>query len=289
MKKIIITAVIIAVILLVAALAVNASGWWTFLNWPLNKIVAGTPDESCYISDDCKIATTSCAICDCGSAVNKNWQAYCPFKNRQRILCETCIDSQAICLNYKCRYQPAAPVADAVNSFNLQTQVIDNNSGVPIKDAIVYLGKGFYFCLTDETGKCIINSGTPGSYGFTVYKKGYERFFQHEQFVRGDNTRTAELKPAPQAPVTYTISGTIIENISYPGTLSENHFFKIKQANGQEDYIFNQLGYNNPPDDSFKKFVDKKVMISGYRDKGFIGWAGEKVEGIYVESISLNK
>ena len=101
MKKIfIIIGIIIALILIV--LAVNISGYSTFLNWPLNKLIAGTPDGSCFVDEDCKIANTTCGVCDCGQAVNKNWQAYCPFKNNF-IKCKPCPPLQAQCLKYACR------------------------------------------------------------------------------------------------------------------------------------------------------------------------------------------
>jgi len=102
-KIIIILSIIIALIII--ALAVNLSGYWTFLNWPINKLVAKTPDQSCFVDEDCKIAPTTCGPCDCGQAVNKNWQAYCPLKSRQRVLCKTCPSSQAVCRRYACRIE----------------------------------------------------------------------------------------------------------------------------------------------------------------------------------------
>jgi len=99
----IILGIIIALIIII--LAVNLTGYWTFLNWPLNKLVAKTPDGSCLVDEDCKIAATSCGPCDCGQAININWQPYCPFKNTQRVLCKTCPSVQAICRKYACRIE----------------------------------------------------------------------------------------------------------------------------------------------------------------------------------------
>lgn len=98
--------IIIIVALVIIILAANLSGYWTFLNWPLNKISAGTPDASCFVDEDCKIAATTCAPCDCGQAVNINWNANCPFKSRQVINCKMCASVQAICRNYACRTEP---------------------------------------------------------------------------------------------------------------------------------------------------------------------------------------
>jgi hypothetical protein len=102
MKKLLIILGIIIVLILIV-LAINFAGYWTFLNWPLNKLVAGTPDGSCYVNSDCKIAPTTCGVCDCGQAVNKNWQAYCPLVRKNKILCKTCPPLQAQCMKYACR------------------------------------------------------------------------------------------------------------------------------------------------------------------------------------------
>ena len=124
-----------------------------------------------------------------------------------------------------------------------------------------------------------------GSYGLTVYKKGYERFFQRGEFSSGSNVLILEIKALSAPPASFTISGIVIEIISSPGSKSENHFFKIKQASGQEDYLFNQLGYNNSGDNWLKDYINKKVTITGYRGQGYIGWQHEPKEGIYVEKI----
>ncbi|OGY42335.1 MAG: hypothetical protein A2Y67_04380 [Candidatus Buchananbacteria bacterium RBG_13_39_9] len=121
--------IIIILALAIIALAVNISGFWTFLNWPLNKLIAGTPDGSCYVSSDCKIAPTTCGVCDCGQAVNKNWQAYCPFKNRQIIHCKMCPSVQARCLNYACRTEKVIPSQPNPNAnLNIQPQVAVTNA-----------------------------------------------------------------------------------------------------------------------------------------------------------------
>lgn len=103
MKKSFQLTIIVVIILLLLILAVYLSGFGMVFDWPLNKIVAGTPDGSCYVDTDCKIAPTSCGPCDCGQAVNKNWQAYCPFKSQRFVMCKPCQPVLAQCLNYACR------------------------------------------------------------------------------------------------------------------------------------------------------------------------------------------
>ena len=93
----------IIIVLIIIVLAINFGGYSTFLNWPLNKLMAGTPDGSCFVAQDCKIAPTTCGPCDCGQAVNKDWQIYCPFKRKNIIMCKPCQPLQVSCLNYACR------------------------------------------------------------------------------------------------------------------------------------------------------------------------------------------
>lgn len=48
------------------------------MNNSINSLVAGTPDKSCSVDSDCNLEKTRCDPCDCGSAVNKNWNRFCP-------------------------------------------------------------------------------------------------------------------------------------------------------------------------------------------------------------------
>jgi len=102
MRKILI--IIIAVII-IAVFAVNLTGFWPFLNRPINYLVAGAPDKSCQADSDCKIKPTQCGYCgDCGDAVNKNWQQYCPFKSHYFIVyCKTCPPYFARCVEGQCQ------------------------------------------------------------------------------------------------------------------------------------------------------------------------------------------
>lgn len=104
-KNYLIIIIAIFAIIIIAVLAVNLSGLWPFLNGPINHIVAGTPDKSCQIDSDCQIKPTQCGYCgDCGDAINKNWQQYCPFKNHySTILCETCPPWQVKCIEGQCQ------------------------------------------------------------------------------------------------------------------------------------------------------------------------------------------
>lgn len=74
--------ILIIVGVLVFILILNFIGFLSFLNKPLNTLVAGTPDKSCNDNSDCVIRDTTCEICDCGEAVNKKWESFCPFKRK---------------------------------------------------------------------------------------------------------------------------------------------------------------------------------------------------------------
>ncbi|OGY42337.1 MAG: hypothetical protein A2Y67_04390 [Candidatus Buchananbacteria bacterium RBG_13_39_9] len=106
--------ILIIAIIIIAIFAVNFTGLWPFLNRPINYLVAGTPDESCLLDSDCKIKQTHCGYCgDCGNAVNKNWQQYCPFKNHYfTIYCEPCPPLQVRCLRGACRENIKQQVVD---------------------------------------------------------------------------------------------------------------------------------------------------------------------------------
>lgn len=48
------------------------------------------PDKSCIVDSDCTLRPTSCDACDCGEAVNRNWEAVCPFSNKELVHCKIC-------------------------------------------------------------------------------------------------------------------------------------------------------------------------------------------------------
>jgi len=98
---------IVAVILVLAILILNYFGVMSFSNNMLNGIVSGSPDRSCSVDSDCIIKHTSCGPCDCGMAVNKDWNVFCPFKEKNilRFKCKMCMsneDFQVQCINNLC-------------------------------------------------------------------------------------------------------------------------------------------------------------------------------------------
>jgi len=169
------------------------------------------------------------------------------------------------------------------NLATLHSVVIDKTTKEPIENAIVYLGTGYWKCYTDDEGKCTIKDFAWGDYGLGVFLKGYNRFTQSSHFEKGDNYLTIELEKKSEIPISFSIEGTVIEIITAEGTKSENHYYKIRDDSGNEEYIFNEIGRN----EGFEEFVNKEVRITGFREKGFIGWQHEEVEGIYVENIEL--
>ena len=94
---------------------------------------------------------------------------------------------------------------------------------------------------------------------------------------------TIELESKPTVPVSFTVTGTVIEIITLKGSMSENHYLKIKPDDGAEEYLFNEVGVNM----GFTEFINKTVTITGFNEIGQIGWQGREVEGIYVEEIEL--
>jgi len=98
--------------------------------------------------------------------------------------------------------------------------------------------------------------------------------------------KPSSLSQPNNIPVTTTqekiqIEGTVIEVITAKGTKSENHYFKIKDHSGKEEYLFNDAGRNV----GFEGYLNKKIKVTGYAEIGKIGWQGEEVLGIYVEKI----
>jgi len=118
----------------------------------LNQILQPqTPDQSCLIDEDCKIALTTCGPCDCGQAVNKNWVLKCPYKtdNPQNVIqCAPCLPPLAKCVNFKCK-------SEIANNLNTIT-----NESLPLAPADVfdtwtdkYVAQQFRFqgCLEPHT------------------------------------------------------------------------------------------------------------------------------------------
>jgi len=163
----------------------------------------------------------------------------------------------------------------------LHVAVVEKNTGKPIEGAIVYLGRGEPKCSTDSEGKCVLKDFVYGNYGLNVFKKGYYRYSKNTYFEKGDNILTVELDKKAVPPAEVTLVGTVIEVITAEGTRSEDHFLKIRDDLGNEEYLFNEIGENT----GFEEFINDRVKVSGFREKGFIGWRHEQVDGIYVENI----
>lgn len=187
----------------------------------------------------------------------------------------------AICL-FGCVEQSAPPTTTADTAI-LHATVIDKTTGDPIENVIVYLGSrgASGKCYTDNEGECLIKDFVWGSYGLGIFKKGYNRYTKSSHFDKGDNYITVELEKKSEILTSLTVEGTVIEIIIAEGTMSENHYYIIRDNEGNEEYLFNEIGVNQ----GFEEFVNKKVSITGFKETGFIGWQREQVEGIYVESI----
>jgi hypothetical protein len=191
-----------------------------------------------------------------------------------------------------CVEQPAPPTTIAptttADTAILHATVIDKTTGEPIENVIVYLGSmgGSGKCYTDGGGKCSIEGVSWGSYAVNVFKKGYNRpAIKRGNIGKEEKNISVELKleKKSEIPTSFTVEGTVIEIITAEGTRSENHYYKIRDDDGNEEYIFNKIGVNQ----GFEEFVNKRVRITGFREIGFIGWQHEKVEGIYVEEIEV--
>lgn len=185
----------------------------------------------------------------------------------------------ALVIFLSCLKQYTSTRADTAN---LYATVIDKTNGKPVENAIVYIALGHWRCHTNNEGKCIIKNFPRGDYELGVFKKGYNRFTRSVHFEKGKNYFTVELEKKPEIPRSFSIEGIVIEVAGAIGTKSEFHYYKIRDNDGNEEYIFDEIGLNN-----FGKFVGKKVRITGFREKGFIGWDFKEVEGIYVEEIEV--
>ena len=104
-KKIKVALILFGILILMVFL--SFFGILNILNTPLNSIVAGNPDKNCNVDSDCALKKTRCAICDCGDAVNKNWNTFCPFPNLERLYCKMCAspgyDFDIKCVSNQCQ------------------------------------------------------------------------------------------------------------------------------------------------------------------------------------------
>jgi hypothetical protein len=162
--------------------------------------------------------------------------------------------------------------------------VLDKATKKIVDGAIVYIGTGDWRCYTAALGQCSIANKqlVPGDYAVAAYKKGYNRSVISLKLKPGDNLPTLEIEPTTM-PQTIRLIGTILSIAEMTGTRSENTYFKIKSETGETPYIFNEIGYNT----GFEKLVGKKVTVTGYKDKGFIGWQHQEAEGIYIEEMII--
>jgi hypothetical protein len=164
--------------------------------------------------------------------------------------------------------------------FELHIKVVNKMTHEPIQGAFVYLGSGYCVCKTDNEGMCDIGESSFGSYGLTVYAKGYHRFtVGGDWFEIGEYSFIVEIEKRTDDFSSFYIEGTILHQVTGKGSKSENNYYKL--AAGREEYIFNEIGHNYVG----AEFINRNVRIKGYWDIGYIGWEHNKVEGIYVEEI----
>ncbi len=101
-KKIKIGLLALGIILLIAV--INYLGVLSFLN----NYVSGTPNKSCMVDTDCVLRSTTCGYCDCGDAVNKDWNVFCPFRNPPaQVFCKMCpspnLNFEIKCVENQCQ------------------------------------------------------------------------------------------------------------------------------------------------------------------------------------------
>lgn len=90
-------------ILLIGGVLLVANFFTLFspLNEPLNTLIAGPPDKTCGIDEDCVVEPTTCEPCDCGDAVNKEWGTFCPFGTLS-VFCKMCPGLGTQCIDGTC-------------------------------------------------------------------------------------------------------------------------------------------------------------------------------------------
>jgi len=114
-----------------------------------------TPDQSCFVDEDCKIAPTSCGPCDCGQAVNKNWQPNCQKKSydpNKIYECTPCPPYTAKCFKYKCRVE-IPPALNQPTTNNEQLPIAPKELFDLVSDKRPFTGQKFRFqgCLEPHT------------------------------------------------------------------------------------------------------------------------------------------
>ncbi len=121
---------IVLVLFIVGNILVKSSSY--SLNNYLNKVVRGEPDKSCVVDSDCKIASTTCNICQCGSAVNINWEgSFCPFPelNLGDIACSMCLRGTPKCIKNICTevYIPESCSNFSVSEYTSNSKLINKS------------------------------------------------------------------------------------------------------------------------------------------------------------------
>lgn len=93
--------------ILIVLVFLSFTGFSNVLNNPLNRLIAGTPDKNCNVDSDCALKKTTCGVCDCGNAVNKDWNRFCPFPNLEMVYCKMCAspgyDFDIKCVSNQCQ------------------------------------------------------------------------------------------------------------------------------------------------------------------------------------------
>ena len=165
----------------------------------------------------------------------------------------------------------------------LSLKVVEKDTGKPVERAVAFLGRGDIRCHTDQEGRCKITGLEWGDYSLGVYKKGFFRFEKLIHLKKGKNFFSVELEKMPTIPVSFTVEGIVEKKILLKGTRSENTVYKLRKDNGDEEFLFDEVGENR----NFDWVAGKRVRITGYRGIGFWGWQHQKVKGIYVERIEV--
>lgn len=168
------------------------------------------------------------------------------------------------------------------DSVKLACFVKDKSTGEPIENAIVYLGmNAFDKQKTDKEGKCVFTDNH-GIVLVSAFNKGYIRYSENYNFVEKPQKEiTIELEKKSEAPVSFSIDGTVEFRITNEGSKSENRYYEIVFPDGKREFIFNEVGMNI----GFENFKDKKVTITGFKENGFTGWMHQETPGIYIEDI----
>ncbi|MEI8350449.1 MAG: carboxypeptidase regulatory-like domain-containing protein [Candidatus Omnitrophota bacterium] len=163
--------------------------------------------------------------------------------------------------------------------------VVDKDTGKPIPNAVVYLGRGgpgFDRTYTNDNGEYKIRIPEDQN-SIGVYKKGYYRFVKYLKKT-GESRNNFELQK-PDIPVEeISLTGRVIEQVVSSEKRGESRYVKIKTDLGPSFYLFDELGSNDIF--IFQKWLNAMVRVTGYKGVGKVGWGYEDAEGIYVETIT---